>query len=317
MLEILPLAIELVRIDIDRLDRRREDPSRTRCAPTAPPIPQAISRRSRRRAATTASAATAERDRCHQPKRRHHHVHVHVARAPDGAARGVEQAEAIEDVAGGRSKRDARRGSSRAQMLSLRASRRRAAPSRGTPRARPRALLGRAATASAMTEDRMHDRLEQRQPKHVEADVAAEQRIREPEAPAVEEADRVVPDPGEADRNEERQQRPAAPGAAGPTVRAGRVPGRSGAPVAWRQPSINRRAQRRLSQNVERQREEGRGEQREAQIDDLPEHGPIAERSHPEPVDGALGQPERRDECQKAADDPPAQSPRRWAGWSR
>ena len=47
-----------------------------------------------------------ERDRRHQPEPRHHHVHVDIAGAPDGAARGVEQTKAIEDVAGRGRERD-------------------------------------------------------------------------------------------------------------------------------------------------------------------------------------------------------------------
>ena len=133
VLEVGPLASELVRIDIDRMDRRRKDAQQDdvradRCADApchqpqvAPPCRHHRKRRDH------------ERDRGHHPKRRHHHLHAHIAGAPDGAARRVEQAEAIEDVAGRGSKRDHDKFQPSADAIALRASSSRHAQSRNAP----------------------------------------------------------------------------------------------------------------------------------------------------------------------------------------
>ena len=291
-------------------------PSRTRCAPTAAPMPQAISRRSRRRAATTASAATPNAIAAISHSAGITTCTLHIARAPDGAARGVEQAEAIEDVAGGGSKRD--RGEVPAERRRCRCARRvvEPRPVAEHPEPDPEPRLGEQHDERD-EEDPAHDRLDQRQPKDVET-----RRRARAAGPRARSARRRGSGP-------RRPRSPAKPIARKNASSARQRPAQQRRAFELGERRVQRRAGRlapavhqpqgpaKVEPEVERQREEGRGEQREAQIDDLPEHGPIAERSHPEPVDCALGQPERRDECQKAADDPPAQPPRRWAGWSR
>ena len=101
VLKVGPLASELVRIDIDRMDRRRKDAQQDdvradRAANTPDYQPQVAAPHGHHR-----QRRDRECDRGHQPERRHHHVHLDIAGTPDGALRGVEQPEAIEDVSGG------------------------------------------------------------------------------------------------------------------------------------------------------------------------------------------------------------------------
>ena len=137
-------------------------------------------------------------------------------------------------------------------------------------------------------EDTVHDRIEQRQPKQVKAEVAAEERIGDAEGPAIEEANGVVPKPGEADRNEERQQDRQRPAEKDRSLEFGEHGVDRGAGCfapAFHDPQ----GPTQVEPEREHERHEGRCEKPETQIEDVPEHRAVAESAHPEQVDDTLG----------------------------
>ena len=206
MLEVGPLASELVRLDVDRLDRPWKDPKqddvrpdRAAHAPCHEPQVAAPCRHHCKRRHPNAIAAISQSvgiTTCTST----------IARAPDGAARRRRAGGSDRGYSQRTPQAPARRGCTRppdAVAALRRVVEPRPVAEDPEPEREPR--LGEQQHERDI-EDPMHDRIEQRQPKQVEAEVTAEQRIGDAERPAIEKANGVVPKPGEADRNEERQQ---------------------------------------------------------------------------------------------------------------